>query len=95
MVRREVLGTIPVGRSVLLIAEVPVREGSALVGLPASAIDSSQARLIAIQRAGSDVDLQVPPDYTLTSTDELIILATRSGLGAVLARSVQHARQDG
>ncbi len=88
MVRREVLGTIPVGRSVLLIAEVPVRAGSALVGLPAAAIDSTEARLIAIHRAGSDVDLQVAPDYALTTGDELIILATRSSLGAVLARSV-------
>jgi Trk K+ transport system NAD-binding subunit len=96
MVRREVLGTIPVGRSVLLIAEVPVREGSALVGLTASEIDSSgDARLIAIQRAGADVDLQVAPDYALTSGDELIVLATRAGLGAVLARSVGRAAAQG
>ena len=38
MVQRQVLGTIPVGRTVLLIAEVPVRSGSPLDGLTARAV---------------------------------------------------------
>lgn len=90
MVRREVLGTIPLGRSMLLIAEIPVRPGAELDGLSAQTIHTpGEARVIAIHRAATDaLDLSVPAGYTLAGGDRLIVLATRTGLGRVLARSV-------
>lgn len=90
MLRREVLGTISVGRRVLLIAEVPIQAGSELDGLTSDAVNAPrQAQVIAIQRHATDtLELPAPLDHVLASGDRLIILATRAGLGRVLIRSV-------
>ncbi|MGH3764982.1 MAG: NAD-binding protein [Pseudonocardiaceae bacterium] len=90
MLRREVLGTISVGRMVLLIAEVGVQAGSELDGLASHAVNAPhQVQVIAIHRAATDtLELPAPPDHLLANGDRLIILATRAGLGRVLIRSV-------
>jgi Trk K+ transport system NAD-binding subunit len=90
MLRREVLGTISVGRRVLLIAEVPIQAGSALEGLASGAVNAPrEVQVIAVYRhSANDLELPVPPDHILTSGDRLIVLATRAGLGRVLIRSV-------
>jgi Trk K+ transport system NAD-binding subunit len=90
MLRREVLGTISVGRRVLLIAEVPIQAGSELEGLAGHEVNAPrQAQVIAIHRHATDtLELPPPPDHLLASGDRLIILATRAGLGRVLIRSV-------
>ena len=50
--------------------------------------------MIAIQRKATElIDLAVPPDCVLNSGDRLIVLATRSGLGRVLARSMVPAAE--
>lgn len=89
MLGRQVLGTIPIGRRVLLIAEVPVHAGAALDGTPAREVDAArQARLIAIRpHASAAVDLPPSVDHVLTPGDRLIVLATRAGLARVLTRS--------
>jgi len=63
MLRREVLGTISVGRRVLLIAEVPIQAGSELDGLASDAVNAPrQAQVIAIQRHATDtLELPAPP----------------------------------
>lgn len=90
MLRREVLGTISVGRRILLIAEVPIQEGSPLEGLSCDEVNAPrEAQVIAIQRHGTGtLELPVPADHILTSGERLIILATRAGLGRVLIRSI-------
>jgi Trk K+ transport system NAD-binding subunit len=90
MLRREVLGTISVGRRILLIAEVPIHAGSQLDGLASDTVNAPrEAQVIALRRNEADtLELPVPPDHILTSGDRLIILATRAGLGRVLIRSV-------
>lgn len=90
MLRREVLGTIPIGRRILLIAEVPIQAGSPLEGLSSDAVNTPrEAQVIALQRPGTDtLELPAPPDHVLASGDRLIILATRAGLGRVLIRSI-------
>ena len=89
MLRREVLGTISIGRRILLIAEVPIQAGSQLEGLAIDVVNAPrQVQVIAIQRhATNTLELPAPPDHLLTSGDRLIILATRAGLGRVLIRS--------
>ena len=90
MVERQVIGTIPVGRQVLLIADVPVSPGSDLdrrtvrdVHLP------GEAWVIALRRGpATDFDWTPDQEYVLSDEDRLVILATRAGLGAVLARSI-------
>jgi Trk K+ transport system NAD-binding subunit len=90
MMQRQVLATIPVGRTVLLLAEVPVRAGCELVGLAASAINlPRQARLIALQRHTSD-ELDLPPrvEHLLAGGDRLFVVATPAGLATTIARSI-------
>jgi Trk K+ transport system NAD-binding subunit len=90
MVERQVIGTIPIGRRVLMVAEVPIAAGSQLVGQPASAAhEQGEARVIALQRKGSSA-LDWSPDQSLplAAQDRLLMLATRPGLGRVLARSL-------
>jgi Trk K+ transport system NAD-binding subunit len=90
MLRREVLGTISVGRRVLLIAEVPIQANSELDGLATDAVNMPrQAQIIGIQRRATDtLELPAPTNRFLRSGDRLIVLATRAGLGRVLIRSV-------
>lgn len=89
MLGRQVLGTIPVGRRVLLIAEVPVQPGSPLDGLASGAVNTPrQVRLLAIHRSATDtLELPPPDDHRLAGGDRLIVLGTRAGLGRVLVRS--------
>jgi Trk K+ transport system NAD-binding subunit len=89
MLEHQVLRTIPVGRHVLLIAEVPVGEGSALAGHRVDDVhDGSDLRLIALRRrGGAGVGWSPRPGDVLRPLDGLVVLATRAGLGRVLARS--------
>jgi Trk K+ transport system NAD-binding subunit len=87
---RQVLSTIPVGRRVLLIAEVPIQPGSELDGVANHTVNTPrQVQVIAIHRHSTGTfQLPAPPNYVLVTGDRLVIVATRSGLGRVLNRSV-------
>ena len=89
MLRHQVLATIPVGRRVLLIAEVPVTSGCALAGQRLEQAEpDGLARVFGLQRHGSDrLELPPPPDYVLGGGDRLVVVATRTGLSTLLARS--------
>lgn len=82
MLGRQVLATIPIGRRVLLVAELPISTGSAFVGLPVRAADVPRlSRVIAVQRRGQQtLDLPAPPEHLLDVADRLIVVATRTGL---------------
>jgi Trk K+ transport system NAD-binding subunit len=88
MLEHQVLRTIPVGRHVLLIAEVAVGDGSELSGRHVDDVhDGSDVRLIALRRRGeTGVDWSPRPGDELRPADRLVVLATRAGLGRVLAR---------
>lgn len=90
MLGRQVIDTISVGRRVLLVAEVPVGAGSALDGLPVVQIQRSEgARLLGIRTGRGEQTLWAPPlGRPLVRTDRLIVVATRAGLGQLLARGV-------
>jgi Trk K+ transport system NAD-binding subunit len=89
MMHHDVLATIPVGRRVLLIAEVPVTGGSPLAGQRLGQVDAEgRARVFALQRHGSD-QLELPPPAThlLAGGDRMVVVATRGGLSTLLARA--------
>jgi Trk K+ transport system NAD-binding subunit len=88
MLEHQVLRTIPVGRHVLLIAEVAVGDGAELAGRHVDDVhDRSDVRLIALWRRGeTGVDWSPRPGDELRPADRLVVLATRAGLGRVLAR---------
>ena len=89
MLEHQVLRTIPVGRHVLLIADVRVSAGSELAGQPVEDVHrGGEVRVIAVQRtAGDGVDWSPRPDYVIAPQDRIYVLATRTGLSGVLARS--------
>ncbi|HWE92080.1 MAG TPA: NAD-binding protein [Pseudonocardiaceae bacterium] len=89
MVEQRVIGTIPIGRHVLMIAEVPVGPGAPLVGEPLhTAHDQGEVRVIGLQRKGAVMPDWTPdPEYRLAVQDRLTVLATRAGLGLILAQS--------
>jgi Trk K+ transport system NAD-binding subunit len=88
MLEHQVLRTIPVGRHVLLIADVAVGEGAELAGGRVDDVhDGSAVRLIALRRrGGTTVDWAPRPGDELRTGDRLVVVATRAGLGRVLAR---------
>jgi Trk K+ transport system NAD-binding subunit len=88
MLEHQVLRTIPVGRHVLLIADVAVGEGAQLAGGRVDDVhDGSDVRLIALRHRGATgVDWSPRPGDELRPGDGLVVLATRAGLSRVLAR---------
>jgi Trk K+ transport system NAD-binding subunit len=89
MLEHQVLRTIPVGRHVLLVSEVQLSPGAELTGHQVREVHKAgEARVIALQRKGvAGTDWSPPDDYRLVPQDRLFVLATRAGLGRVLARS--------
>jgi Trk K+ transport system NAD-binding subunit len=88
MLEHQVLRTIPVGRHVLLLADVRVGAGSELDGSPVEEVhQAGLARVVAVQRPGGAVDWSPPDILRLTADDQLYVIATRAGLSRVLAGS--------
>ncbi|WP_329239123.1 NAD-binding protein [Actinoallomurus sp. NBC_01490] len=93
MMERQIIGTIPVGRGVMLIADVPIAQGSELEGRPLSdANQRGESRVLAVgRRGGQHFDWEPQDGYLLVRGDRLIVLATRAGIGHVRARSIAPA----
>ncbi len=86
-VRSEVVATVPVGdRRVVLFARLRVPAGSRLEGRLATSLDAPGAlRLLAVADPGSDVARwDIPPDEVLDADEEVVVVATRSGLADLL-----------
>jgi len=87
MLEHKVLRTIPVGRHVLLIADVRVEPGADITGLPLADLErSGLARVLAIQGQGALRFAWSPRrDHRLAPGERVIVLATRAGLSTFLA----------
>jgi Trk K+ transport system NAD-binding subunit len=89
MLEHQVLRTIPVGRHVLLIADVQVETDAELAGQPIEAAEHpGQAHILAVRRRGREsFDWSLGTSYRIAPQDRLLVLATRAGLGRTLARN--------
>lgn len=89
LMEREVIATIPVGRRVLLVAEVPIGAGSALAGAPIDTANRDQeCRVIAMTAFGEPRPLWQPaPERTLVANDRLTVVTTRAGLSNLLSQA--------
>jgi Trk K+ transport system NAD-binding subunit len=89
LLEREVIGTIAVQRRVLLIAEIPVAAGSTLAGRRVAEVaEAGQVRVIA--QTGRDDRWPTwtpPPSTRIRAGDRLFVIANRTGLSRLLARS--------
>ncbi|MFI5781635.1 NAD-binding protein [Nocardia sp. NPDC051570] len=88
--QQRVIATLSVNGDTLMVAEIPVEPDSALVGTPIHAADlSEQTRVIALQRAvGAELEWQPDPETALAVGNQLVVVATRTGLHELLSRSV-------
>jgi Trk K+ transport system NAD-binding subunit len=88
MMEREVIKTIPVGRHVLLVAEVPVAEGSPLDGATVAAARGTDVRVIALAQWGEPGAIWNPvPGQRIAAGDRLAVVARRAGLGTLLVKA--------
>jgi Trk K+ transport system NAD-binding subunit len=96
MVERQVIGTMSIGRAAIMIIEVPVAAGSPLDGQPVGTADEpDEARVIALQHRGvGDLDWRPPANHELRAHDRLIVVATRAGLGNMLAKTIAPVPQE-
>ncbi len=85
MIGRQVLATIPVRRRVIMLAELPIAQGSLLEHKTVAMVNRPhEARLLAVRT--TDQMLWRPPGgRPLRSTDRLVVVATRAGLSQLLA----------
>jgi len=90
MMERQIIGTIPVGRKVMLIADVRIAQGSALEGRPLNEANlPGESRVLAVgRRGGPHFDWEPQDGYLLVRGDRLIVLATQTGIGTVRSRSL-------
>jgi Trk K+ transport system NAD-binding subunit len=94
MVGREVIGTIGVRRRVLLVADVPVPDGSRFAGRTVGEVNMpNEARVVAVIGAdvgpGGDADWRPRPSRRLAVGDRMIVVATRTGLSRILGPSAR------
>ncbi|MFD0557372.1 NAD-binding protein [Stackebrandtia endophytica] len=95
MTERNVKGTIPIGRHLLLIGELAIEPGSALEGAPVSEIDTDEhIRVLAISGPG-ETTWTPDPARPLEAGDTVLVLATRRGLSSAVERSVAPDTQEG
>lgn len=89
MLGRQVLGTIPVRRHMLTVAELPVGAGSALEGATLAEVSrAGRAHLLAVRTGRGHQTLWKPsPGRHITRTDRLIVVATRAGMSSLLRRT--------
>jgi Trk K+ transport system NAD-binding subunit len=87
MLEHQVLRTIPVGRHVMLIADIGVADQAGLAGNSiADTEQDGQARVLALAIGGrTTLDWSPRRGYLLTAGDRLVILATRRGLSRFMA----------
>jgi Trk K+ transport system NAD-binding subunit len=88
MVGREVVGTIPVGRRVLLVAELPVLEGSWLAEARLRDVsERGAARVVAVIDAAGTAYWAPEPDRRLRIGETLVVVATGAGLSRIIGQS--------
>jgi Trk K+ transport system NAD-binding subunit len=92
MVGREVIGTIPVRRRVLLVADIPVFAGSGLAGRTLASFDApGQVRVIALTDATGRPTVRPPTDRTLMVGDHMFVVATGTGLSQIVEQNAPAA----
>ena len=87
MMGRQVLAAIPVERQMLLVAAVRVRDRAALEEVTVGeAFRPGGWRVVAVQEPGGRLIWNPEPSRPLNADEQVIVVATREGLGLLLQR---------
>ena len=92
--RTEVVAAVPVGdQRMVLFARLRVPEGSALEGRLAASLDKAGARrILAVADPGvTTARWDIPADEVLDADEEVVVAATRAGLGELLHLAAEPA----
>jgi Trk K+ transport system NAD-binding subunit len=93
MVGREVIGTIPISRRMLLVAELPVLDGSWLSSARLADIgEREEARPVAVIGLDGQPEWRPAPDRALVAGEALVVVATRAGLSRIIGQSAVSSR---
>lgn len=95
LLRRRIDATVPAGRRVLLVTEVPVEPGSSADGGRLAELSfGGAARVLAYNRAARDWSWDSPPETRLRAGDQVAVVASAAGLARVLlaTRPTEHRR---
>lgn len=85
LLRRRIDATVPAGRRVLLVTEVPVEAGSSADGGRLDELSvGGAARVLAYHRPARDWTWNCPPDTRLHAGDQIAVVAGAAGLARVL-----------
>jgi Trk K+ transport system NAD-binding subunit len=89
LLNRAVVATLPIDRDVLLVAEVVVAPGSALIGRPVDNLTrSGESRVIALVRSGQHRPTWSPSgEERLAAGDRLTVVVRRAVLGRLLKQA--------
>ncbi len=89
MMDRDVLATVPIGRRVLLIAEVSVGPGADLDGVTVASVNApGKVSVIALHAHLEPRPRWKPPgQQVISARDRLVVVATRAGLAETVDRS--------
>ncbi len=89
MAERRVIATLSINSARLMVAEVPVEEGSALVGKPIRTVGLPvHTRVLAVQpEVGAELQWQPDPETLLAAGNQLVVVSNRYGLDDLLAHS--------
>ncbi|WP_326562266.1 potassium channel family protein [Micromonospora sp. NBC_01796] len=89
LLNREMIATIPISRHALLVAEVPITEGAALIGRELVQVDQAAGvRVIGLTPAGQPNLLWSPSrTHRLGAGDRLLVVVRRAALSALLKQA--------
>ncbi len=82
---RHVLATIPLGVQALVVARTEVEEGSAVAGMDVATLERTTEARVLVLSTGHGEKWRPTPATRLAPGDALTIVATRTGLGQVVA----------
>ncbi|MFJ1459521.1 NAD-binding protein [Nocardia sp. N2S4-5] len=89
MAERRVIATLSINGGTLMVAEVPVEAGSALVGKPIRTAGLPvHTRVLALQSAvGAELEWQPDQETLLAPGNQLVVVSNRTGLDHLLVQS--------
>ncbi|GAA4621038.1 hypothetical protein GCM10023196_007340 [Actinoallomurus vinaceus] len=89
MLERQIIGVVPVGRTVLLVAEIVIAASSVIEGRPLAEVNvpGDMTVLAVAYESGQGFDWTWSADHVVERGDRIVVIATRAGFSRLRADS--------